>query len=52
MNVLLKGKQGKPSVRDAIEQDIVTGFYSPATGWKRQGLRPAIRCPARRCARR
>jgi len=29
MNVQIKGKQGKPSVRDAIEQDIVTGFYSP-----------------------
>lgn len=29
MNVQVKGKQAKPSVRDAIEQDIVTGFYAP-----------------------
>ncbi len=51
MNVQLKGKQGKPSVRDAIEQDIVTGFYSPATGSTRRGLRPGTRFPARRYAR-
>jgi DNA-binding GntR family transcriptional regulator len=29
MNMQIKEKQTKPSVRDAVEQDIVTGFYSP-----------------------
>lgn len=38
MNVQLKGKQGKPSVRDAIEQDIVTGFYSPGDRLDEAGL--------------
>jgi len=38
MNVQIKGKQGKPSVRDAIEQDIVTGFYSPGDRLDEAGL--------------
>ena len=38
MNVQLKGKQARPSVRDAIEQDIVTGFYSPGDRLDEAGL--------------
>ncbi len=38
MNVQIKSKQRKLSVRDAIEQDIVTGLYAPGDRLDEAGL--------------